>query len=81
MTQIARIARSLITTYLGTLLALVPLEALAAGQIDWLAQAALAALVATIRTGLAILDPGQTYYGINATPDTPEIPEGPQDTV
>jgi hypothetical protein len=81
MTQLARIARSFITTYLGTFLALVPLEALASGSVDWVAQAALAALVGALRTVLAILDPGQTYYGINATPDTPKIPEGPQDTV
>ena len=81
MTQVRRIARSFITTYLGALLAMVPLEALAAGQIDWLAQAALAALLAAVRTTLAAFDPGQTYYGLGSVDDTPPPPDGPQDTI
>jgi len=69
------ILRSALTTFLVTLLGLVPVTALLGGDISWLQSALSAAILATLRTLVAYIDPGNTSFGIGATDGT-DVPAG-----
>ena len=63
--------RSAITTFLTTLLGLIPVAAIVDGDFTWAGAAVTAAIISAVRTAVAFLDPGQTLYGIGAN-----YPEG-----
>ncbi len=61
--------RSALTTFITTLLSLIPVAALVDGDFTWTGAAITAAVIAAVRTTVAALDPGQPLYGIG-------VPEG-----
>jgi hypothetical protein len=63
--------RSALTTFIVTFIGLVPVSALVGGDTSWVASAATAAILATLRTVVAAVDPGNTSYGIGASVDVP----------
>jgi len=65
--------RSALTTFIVTFIGLVPVTALVGGDTTWVASAATAAILATVRTVVAAIDPGNTSYGIGAPVDVPEL--------
>ena len=68
-----QIIRSAVTTFLTTLIGLVPLSALLNQDFSWVQSAVAAAVLATVRTVIAYIDPGNTAFGVGSTtfPDTP----------
>lgn len=64
-------ARSFVTTLVATFLAAVPVAAVSQGDFSWAVAAGVAALVASLRTVLAALDPGQPLFGV--TGDKPGL--------
>lgn len=58
--------RSALTTFLVTLISLVPVSALVGGDVSWAQSALVAAGLAALRTLVAAVDPGQTSYGIGS---------------
>lgn len=65
--------RSALTTFIVTFIGLVPVTALVGGDTTWITAAATAAVLATLRTLVAAIDPGNTSYGIGAPADVPEL--------
>ncbi len=65
--------RSALTTFIVTFIGLVPVTALVGGDTTWITAAVTAAVLATLRTIVAAIDPGNTSYGIGATVDVPEL--------
>lgn len=65
--------RSALTTFIVTFIGLVPVTALVGGDTTWITAAATAAVLATLRTIVAAIDPGNTSYGIGAPVDVPEL--------
>jgi hypothetical protein len=65
--------RSALTTFVVTFIGLVPVSALVGGDTSWVASAATAAILATLRTIVAALDPGNTSYGIGSEPIVDDI--------
>lgn len=64
------VVRSAVTTFLATLLATVPLQAIVTADVAVVGPLALAALLAALRTAVAYLDPGNTSFGVgSATPE------------
>lgn len=61
--------RSALTTFLSTLLTLVPVAAIVEGDFTWVAAAITAAVIAAVRTTVAALDPGQPLYGVGSGPE------------
>ena len=66
--QIKSAIRSFLTTFIGALLALVPVAAVVEGDFTWVTAALVSAATAALRTLLAALDPGQPLYGLGSTP-------------
>ncbi len=66
--QLKAAIRSFLTTFIGALLALVPVAAVVEGDFTWVTAALVSALTAALRTVLAALDPGQPLYGVGSTP-------------
>lgn len=66
--QVKSAIRSFLTTFIGALLALVPVSAVVEGDFTWVTAAAVSALTAALRTLLAALDPGQPLYGVGSAP-------------
>ncbi len=64
MTGIVAAARSFVTTFLATLVALLPVTELLNSDYDGIPVVVSSALVAALRTALAALDPGQPLYGL-----------------
>ena len=64
--QIKSAIRSFLTTFIGALLALVPVAAVVEGDFTWVTAALVSAATAALRTLLAALDPGQPLYGVGA---------------
>ena len=62
--------RSALTTFITTLLSLIPVAAIVDGDFTWAVAAITAAVIAAVRTTVAALDPGQPLYGIGS--DAPE---------
>lgn len=60
--------RSALTTFIVTFIGLVPVTALVGGDTTWVTSAATAAILATLRTLVAAIDPGNTSYGIGSEP-------------
>lgn len=58
--------RSALTTFLATLLGLIPVASVVEGDFTWAGAAITAAVIAAVRTTLAALDPGQPLYGIGS---------------
>jgi hypothetical protein len=65
--------RSAATTFIVTFIGLVPVTALVGGDTTWITAAVTAAILATLRTIVAAIDPGNTSYGIGAPADVPEL--------
>ena len=63
--------RSALTTFVVTFIGLVPVTALVGGDTTWITAAVTAAVLATLRTLVAAIDPGNTSYGIGAPADVP----------
>lgn len=63
--------RSALTTFITTLLGLIPVAAIVDGDFTWAGAAITAAVISAVRTTVAALDPGQPLYGIGA-----DYPEG-----
>lgn len=63
--------RSALTTFVVTFIGLVPVSALVGGDTTWITAAVTAAILATLRTLVAAIDPGNTSYGIGAPVDVP----------
>ena len=63
--------RSALTTFIVTFIGLVPVTALVGGDTTWITAAVTAAVLATLRTIVAAIDPGNTSYGIGAPVDVP----------
>ena len=63
--------RSAVTTFVVTLIGLVPVAALVGGDTSWVTAAVTAAVLATLRTIVAALDPGNTSFGVGAPIDIP----------
>jgi len=61
--------RSAITTFLTTLLGLIPVAALVDGDFTWAGAAVTAAIISAVRTAVAALDPGNTSFGIGSGPE------------
>lgn len=67
MTQTQQAAlRSFLTTLITTFLALVPVASVVEGDFTWAGAALLSAFVASARTVVAALDPGNTSFGFGA---------------
>jgi hypothetical protein len=66
--------RSALTTFVVTFIGLVPVSALVGGDTSWVASAVTAAILATLRTVVAALDPGNTSFGVGSEP--PVVDEG-----
>lgn len=60
--------RSALTTFVVTFIGLVPVSALVGGDTTWITAAVTAAVLATLRTIVAAIDPGNTSYGIGSEP-------------
>ena len=60
--------RSALTTFVVTFIGLVPVSALVGGDTSWVASAVTAAILATLRTVVAALDPGNTSFGVGSEP-------------
>ena len=58
--------RSFLTTLLTTFLTLIPVASVVDGDFAWVGPAVLAAVVASVRTLVAALDPGNTSFGVGA---------------
>jgi len=58
--------RSFLTTFLATLITLVPVAAVVEGDFTWVTAALASAALAGVRTLLAALDPGMTLYGVGS---------------
>ena len=56
--------RSFATTFLSTLITLVPVTSVVSGEFEWVAPALLSAVTAALRTLVSALDPGQPLFGI-----------------
>ena len=65
--------RSALTTFIVTFIGLVTVTALVGGDTTWITAAATAAVLATLRTLVAAIDPNNTSYGIGAHVDVPEL--------
>ncbi len=63
--------RSAVTTFIVTFIGLVPVTALVGGDTTWITAAVTAAVLATLRTLVAAVDPGNTSFGIGAPVDVP----------
>lgn len=64
-----QLIRSALTTFLVTLIGLVPISALVDGDVSWAQSAIAAAALATVRTLVAYIDPGNTAFGYGAETD------------
>ena len=60
--------RSALTTFIVTFIGLVPVTALVGGDTTWVTSAATAAILATLRTLVAAIDPGNTSFGVGSEP-------------
>lgn len=73
--------RSALTTFVTAFVALVPLSAVVSRDFSWVQSAAIAAALATLRTIVAALDPGNTAYGVGSPVEVPvldsEQPDAP----
>jgi hypothetical protein len=63
--------RSALTTFVVTFIGLVPVTALLNSDTTWVTSAVTAAVLATLRTVVAALDPGNTSFGVGAPIDIP----------
>jgi hypothetical protein len=63
--------RSALTTFIVTFIGLVPVSALVGGDTTWVTAAVTAAVLSTLRTIVAAIDPGNTSYGVGAPVDVP----------
>jgi heme/copper-type cytochrome/quinol oxidase subunit 4 len=61
--------RSFLTTFLSTLLTLIPVTSIVEGQFEWVGPALLAAGLAAVRTVVAALDPGMPLFGLTKGDD------------
>ena len=66
--QLKAAVRSFATTFLAVFLGLIPVAAVADGDLSWASSALVSALVAGLRTVIAALDPGQPLYGVGSQP-------------
>ncbi len=64
--QLKAAIRSFLTTFLATLITLVPVTSVVEGEFQWLGPALMSAGLAAVRTLLAALDPGMGLYGVGA---------------
>ena len=60
--------RSAVTTFFVTFIGLVPVTALVGGDTTWITAAITAAVLATLRTIVAAIDPGNTSFGVGSEP-------------
>ena len=60
------LARSAVTTFITSFIALIPLSALASNDFSWVQSALIAAALTAIRTVVAYLDPKNTSFGLGA---------------
>jgi hypothetical protein len=67
MTNLNKLVRSAVTTFVTAFIALVPLSALASSDFSWLQSALIAAALTTVRTVVAYFDPGNTSFGLGST--------------
>jgi hypothetical protein len=61
-----QIVRSALTTFIVTLIGLVPMSAVLNNDFSWVQSAAIAAALAAIRTLVAYIDPNNTSFGIGS---------------
>lgn len=66
MAKITPLLRSLVTTFVTSFIALVPLSAVVSHDFSWVQSAAVSAALAAIRTLVAYIDPGNTSFGIGS---------------
>lgn len=59
--------RSALTTFITTLLSLIPVAAIVDGDFTWAGAAITAAVIAAVRTTVAALDPNMPLYGVGST--------------
>ena len=64
--QMKAAVRSFLTTFLATIITLIPVTSVVEGDFEWVGPALLAAGLAAVRTLLAALDPGMSLYGAGA---------------
>ena len=64
--QMKAAIRSFLTTFIATLLTLIPVTSVVEGDFQWAGPALMSAGLAAVRTLLAALDPGMGLYGIGA---------------
>lgn len=62
--QAKAMVRSFLTTFLSTILTLIPVTSVVEGQFEWVGPALLAAGLAAVRTVVAALDPRMPLFGI-----------------
>jgi hypothetical protein len=58
--------RSALTTFVVTLVSLVPIEALSGGDLTWVQTAITAAALAAVRTLVVALNPTDSSYGVGS---------------
>ena len=64
------LARSAVTTFITSFIALIPLSALASNDFSWVQSSAIAAALTAIRTVVAYIDPKNTSFGIGSEQNT-----------
>jgi hypothetical protein len=64
--QIKSAIRSFLTTFLATLITLIPVTSVVDGEFQWVGPALMSAGLAAVRTLLAALDPGMNLFGVGA---------------
>lgn len=63
-----QIVRSALTTFLVTLIGLIPVASIVSGDFSWIQSAITAAALAAVRTLVAYIDPGNTAFGLGSVP-------------
>jgi hypothetical protein len=61
-----QIVRSALTTFIVTLIGLVPMSAVLNNDFSWVQSAAIAAALAAVRTLVAYIDPNNTSFGMGS---------------
>jgi hypothetical protein len=64
--QLKAALRSFATTFLATLLTLIPVASVVEGDFTWATAALISALTAAVRTTISALDPGQPLFGLTS---------------
>ena len=73
-----QIVRSAFTTFIVTLIGLVPVASIVGGDFSWIQSAVVAAALAAVRTLVAYIDPGNTAFGAGSIPSTDTVqPDAP----